>query len=99
MSKYGEKLAKVCADAVSLTGTGGGRALRKIIMDLEGDGPIGELMFTLDQGRFNRVIDLLVEFRHSGRLEGFNAMHAAARARVSPQASDERDLWSRDDRD
>ncbi|EIM98718.1 hypothetical protein WQE_22683 [Paraburkholderia hospita] len=85
MSKYSEKLDTVVKDAVALYGTGGGRALHKIIMDLEGQGPIGEPMFTLDQDRFNRVIDLLVEFRQSGKHEGFNALHAAARERISPE--------------
>jgi hypothetical protein len=92
MSKYSEKLDAVVKDAVALYGTGGGRALHKIIMDLEGQGPIGELLHTLDQERFNRVIDLLVEFRRSGRLEGFNALHDAARQRISPkeEGGDER---------
>jgi hypothetical protein len=49
-------------------------------------------LHTLDQERFNRVIDLLVEFRRSGRLEGFNALHDAARQRISPkeEGGDER---------
>jgi exopolyphosphatase/pppGpp-phosphohydrolase len=93
MSKHSEKLDAVMKDAVVLYGTGGGgRALHKSIKDLEGQGPIGELLHTLDQERFNRVIDLLVEFRRSGRLEGFNALHDAARQRISPkeEGGDER---------
>jgi redox-regulated HSP33 family molecular chaperone len=88
MSIYEDKLARVCADAESLTGTGGGRALRKIIMDLEGDGPVGEMLHTLDEDRFLRVIDLLMEFRRTGRHEGYNAMHSAARQRIAPQADE-----------
>ncbi|MDN7880047.1 hypothetical protein [Burkholderia aenigmatica] len=89
MSKYSDKLNAICDDAEALSGTGGARALRKIVMDLEGDGPIGELLHTLDQDRFNAVIDLLVEFKRSGRLEGFNALHASARARLSGQKADD----------
>jgi hypothetical protein len=89
MSKYSDKLFALCDEADRLTGTGGGRALRKIIMDLESDGPIGELMFTLDDKRFNQVIELLVEFRHSGRHERFNALHEEARERASPKGVDD----------
>ena len=88
MSTYSDKLNAICDDAERLTGTGGGRALRKIVMDLGGDGPIGELLHTLDQDRFNAVIALLVEFKQTGRLEGFNALHANARARLSGEIAD-----------
>lgn len=79
---YAEKLSNVVNTAKRLSGTAGGRALRKIINDLEGNGPIGELLFSLDKERFDMVIDLLQEFRRSGRYVAFNSLHSTARDAV-----------------
>lgn len=92
MSLYQEKLNAICADIESIPGTGGARALRSIVMDLNGDGPVGELLHTLDQERFEQVIDLFLEFKRTGRRESFNAIHATARARVSGD-QDEQENW------
>lgn len=88
MSIYQEKLNAICADIESMPGTGGARALRSIVMDLNSNGPVGELLHSLDQERFEKVIDLFIEFKRTGRRESFNAIHAAARARVADNQDD-----------
>ena len=82
MSEYTRKLDALVDWARANPGTGGARAIRKVVMDLEGEGPIGELLFSVDQELFDRVIDLLVEFRATGRSESFNAIHSQARERL-----------------
>ena len=82
MSEYTRKLDALVDWVRANPGTGGARAIRKVVMDLEGEGPIGELLFTLDQELFDQVIDLLVEFRNTGRSEPFNAIHVQARERL-----------------
>lgn len=82
MSVYEAKLTKICESIESMPGTGGARALRSIVMDLEGNGPVGELLHTLDQNYFEMVIDLFQEFRSSGRYESFNSIHREARERL-----------------
>ena len=77
--RYGELLAEVVAMAQAIPGTGGHRALRKIVFDLEGDGALGELLHTLDTPRYLQVMEMLREFRISGIAEPFNRLHAEAR--------------------
>lgn len=79
---YEERLERIVSFVRKNSGTAGSRALAKIVRDLEGDGPIGELMFSLDQEFFNEVIALLVEFRVSGRYLAFNSIHSNAREAV-----------------
>lgn len=79
---YAQKLEKVVNAARQMPGTGGARALKQIITDLEGKGPIGELMFSLDQHYFDMVIDLLQEFRRTGKYMAFNSLHSTARGAV-----------------
>lgn len=79
---YSAKLAEVVHAARQIPGTAGARGLKKIITDLEGKGPIGELMFSLDQHHFDMVIDLLQEFRRTGKYMAFNSLHSAARDAV-----------------
>lgn len=85
MTTYINKLDALCAWAEAHPGCGGTRAIRKIVMDLEGEGPIGELLHTLDAKLFSQVLDLFVEFRRSGRNQSFNSIHRAARQRLNPQ--------------
>ena len=80
--EYQQKLNKVVSVAKEMPGTAGARALKKIIMDLEGNGPIGELMFSLDDEHFNMVINLLQEFRRTGKNMAFNTLHSTARDEV-----------------
>lgn len=82
MSEYTRKLEALVDWVRANPGTSGARAIRKIVMDLEGEGPIGELLHSVDQELFDRVIDLLVEFRNTGRSEPFNAIHSQARERL-----------------
>lgn len=77
---YDVQLAEIVAIAQSMPGTGGHRALTKIVRDLEGDGPISEMLFTLDRALFQRVINLLCEFKKTGSCMSFNALHAQAKA-------------------
>jgi len=79
---YVTKLEKVVNAARQIPGTSGSRALKKIITDLEGKGPIGDLMFSLDQHHFDMVIDLLQEFRRTGKCMAFNSLHSTARDAV-----------------
>ncbi len=83
MSIYQEKLNAICDEIESMPGTSGARALRSIVMDLNGDGPVGELLHSLDHERFEQVIDLFLEFKRTGRRESFNAIHAKACARIN----------------
>ncbi|MBK4737862.1 hypothetical protein [Noviherbaspirillum pedocola] len=82
MGPYERKLNELVAVTNSLQGTGGSRALKAIIKDLNGHGPISELLYTLDRENFDRVIDLLVEFRNRGREEAFNDLHEEAVKRL-----------------
>lgn len=76
---YAQKLEKVVNAARQIPGTSGARALKKIITDLEGKGPVDELMFSLDQHYFDMVVDLLQEFRRTGKYMAFNSLHSTAR--------------------
>lgn len=81
---YAERLNRLVEKAKVIYGTSGYRALSKIIYDLEGDGPIGELMFTLDRQSWQEVMELLIEFRRTGRaLPNFNTLHRKAKARLA----------------
>jgi hypothetical protein len=82
MGPYERKLNELVAVTNSLQGTGGSRALKTIIKDLSGHGPISELLYTLDRQNFDRVIDLMVEFRNRGREEAFNDLHEQAVKRL-----------------
>lgn len=82
MSDYTDKLDELCKWANENPGTAGARTIRKVVRDLEGDGPIGDTLHSVDANLFNKIIDLLIEFRQSGRLEAFNSIHANARARL-----------------
>jgi hypothetical protein len=82
MSVYKAKLDAVVNAARSMPGTSGAAALRMVVMDLEGDGPIGGLLHSLDAKHFAMVIDLLQEFRKTGREDAFNSLHADARQRL-----------------
>jgi hypothetical protein len=83
MTLYEQKLDMVCKKILQLSGTAGGRALKSVVMDLEGSGPIGEMLHSLDRNNFDMVIDLLVEFRNTGRQELFNTLHRKARERIT----------------
>jgi len=82
MGPYERKLNELVAITNSLDGAGGSRALKTIIKDLSGHGPISELLYTLDRQDFDRVIALLVEFRERGRHEPFNELHEQALKRL-----------------
>lgn len=82
MGPYEKKLNELVAITNSLEGTSGSRALKAIIRDLSGHGQISELLYTLDRKNFDRVIDLLVEFRDRGRNEPFNDLHEQAAQRL-----------------
>ncbi len=86
MSEYEFKVERLCKLYEGLRGTAGGRALRAVVMDLEGNGPIGEMLHSLDRNNFDLVIDTLIEFRDTGRYESFNAIHSAARQRINKKA-------------
>lgn len=79
---YATKLENVVNAARQIPGTSGARALKKIITDLEGKGPIGELMFSLDQHHFDMVIEMFQEFRRTGKYMSFNSLHSSARDAV-----------------
>ena len=82
MSPYERKLNELVTITNSLEGTSGSRALRAIIRDLSGHGLISELLYTLDRQNFDKVIDLLVEFRDTGRNDPFNELHEQAAQRL-----------------
>lgn len=82
MSTYTDKLDELCNWALSNPGTAGARAIRKVITDLEGDGPVGEIMHSVDSELFTKIIGLLVEFRRTGCREPFNSIHHKARKRL-----------------
>ncbi len=88
MSEYEIKLNRVCQTILKLSGTAGARGLRAVVMDLEGNGPVGEMLHSLDRNNFDMVIDLLIEFRDSGRHEPFNTLHRKARERITETPSD-----------
>jgi hypothetical protein len=72
MGPYEKKLNEVVAITNSLEGTSGSRAPKAIIKDLSGHGQISELLYTLDRQNFDKVIELLVEFRDRGRAKCLN---------------------------
>jgi hypothetical protein len=82
MGPYERKLSELVAITNSLEGAGSSRALKTIIKDLSGHGPISELLYTLDRQNFDRVIALLVEFRNRGKDEPFNDLHEQALERL-----------------
>lgn len=82
MGPYERKLNELVAIINSLEGTSGSRALKTIVKDLSGHGPISELLYTLDRQNFDRVIALLVEFRERGKDEPFNELHEQALERL-----------------
>lgn len=82
MSAYTDKLDDLCKFAQENPGTAGARAIRKVVADLEGDGPIGDTLHSVDNELFTKIIGVLIEFRKSGCREGFNSIHADARERL-----------------
>ena len=83
MSKYSQQLFDLCDWVAANPGTSAARTITKVIMDLEGDGPIGGMLFSLDDRRFAQVVALLAEFRCTGREEAFNALHHTARQQTA----------------
>jgi hypothetical protein len=83
MSAYSDKLNEIVEIALAMDGSSGYEAIQSIINDIEVDGPIYGLLFRLDCENFDKIIDLFVEFKNSGRRENFNAVHAEARARLN----------------
>lgn len=79
LSEYERKLKALVDFARQNSGTSGARAIRSIVNDLEGNGPLGELLHSLDRDRFDQVIKLFVEFRNAGRKLPYNSIHASAR--------------------
>lgn len=82
MSAYTDKLDELCELAEQMPGTAGSRTIRKVIADLEGDGPVGDLLHSVDSELFIKIINTLVEFRKTGRSESFNSIHRNARERL-----------------
>lgn len=85
MSEYERRLDELVDWARSNPGTAGARTIRKVVFDLEADGPVGEMLFSVDEELFLKIIELLVEFRRSGRGQSFNSIHRAARDRLMNQ--------------
>jgi hypothetical protein len=81
MSEYERKLAELIEWARLNPGTAGARTIRKIVFDLEGEGPVGAILHSIDSALFGKVIEVLVEFRKTGKNESFNSIHRAARER------------------
>lgn len=81
MTQYQNKLNALCDFASEHPNSSGSRAIRGVIDGLE-SGPISDLLFETDGTRFNDLIDLLVEFRNTGRSLNFNSIHRAARERL-----------------
>lgn len=79
---YAQRLDALVKKANSMQGTSGQRALKKIIEDLEGDGPISELLHTLDPLLAQEVMGLLQEFFKTGSGMAFNTLHEEARERL-----------------
>lgn len=79
---YKQRLDALVEKSNSMSGTAGQRTLRKVILDLEGDGPIGDLLHSLDRELFMEVIELFLEFKRTGRRMAFNALHYDARNRL-----------------
>ena len=82
MGPYERKLNELVSLTNALDGTGGSRVLKAVISDLSGHGLISELLYTLDRQNFDRVIELLVDFRDHGRNEPFQAIHEKALKRL-----------------
>jgi hypothetical protein len=83
MSKYSDKLDAAVGACLEHPGTSGQRALRSILLDLNGSGPVSELLHTLDDDKFILIMDLFSEFRRTGYREGFMRLHGAAADKVT----------------
>ncbi|WP_151639011.1 hypothetical protein [Noviherbaspirillum aerium] len=77
--RYSELLVEAFNAARSISVTGGYRALRKFIFDLEGQSPIEEFLHALDTAHYLQGMELLRKFRMIGTSEPFNSLHANAR--------------------
>jgi hypothetical protein len=71
MTVHENNLRVVFETIESMAGTGVARALRAIVIDLEGNGLVGEMLYTLDDAHFDMMIERLNEFRRTGRYESF----------------------------
>lgn len=80
MSMYTEKLDELVQIAKYNSGTSGRRALESVLRDLDGDGPVGELLHILETEVFVKVMSLFFEFRRTGQNEPFNSIHERARS-------------------
>lgn len=81
---YEEILNRVVDVTLETHGSSTSDRLRQMIYELEDtDTTMGALMFGLDTDNFDMILGLLVEFRNTGRYERFNAMHRAARGKIS----------------
>lgn len=81
MTSYPEKLNAIVEQIETHMHSKSSAVLRDVVNGLE-NGVISGLLFTLDDSNFNKVIDLLYEFRSTGHTHSFNTLHAEARQRV-----------------
>lgn len=79
MQRYAEKLNALCEWALEHPDAPGAAVIRQVVADLDGDGPIGGLLHTVDHDLFTKIISVLIGFRRSAYSGPYREVHAAAR--------------------
>jgi len=79
MQLYREKLNALCNWTLEHPDTPDAAVIRQVVADLDGDGPIGGMLHTLDHDLFTKVISMLIGFRRSAFTGPYQEVHAAAR--------------------
>lgn len=80
-TSYSQKLRAIVDQINRHKHSKSSEVLREVINGLE-KGVVSGLLFTLDDENFKKVIDLLCEFRTTGRDYNFNTLHAQARQQI-----------------
>ena len=88
MQLYKSKLKALCEWVDENPDSEQAEVIRKVIADLDGDGPIGGMLHKLDHDLFTKVTSTLIDFRRQAFMGPYREIHEEARQRVGVEIND-----------